>query len=346
MKITKVQKFIKNNEAYLITNNYNISYLLENDESLPEEKTAILLITKKEVYIFKNPLSELKIGKRGISKNKIKIIVLSKETPLTKTLKDIFTLHNINNLFFEESDLKVKELETIKNNLRGVKFLKSNSFIESLRITKTEEEIRLLKRAQTLSLKCLNKGIEFIKQNKLKHITEKDLSAFLLYEINKIKDCKESFSPVVAFDKNSAIPHHYPTNKKITKGVLLIDLGVKYKGYCGDITRTIYFGKPDRKFIYRYNLVKTAKNLATNEAKPGKSFYDIHQLVVDYFAKYKVDKYFIHSIGHGIGREVHEKPIVSAGDKLTKNCVITIEPGLYFPNKYGIRIEDMVVISE
>ena len=126
--------------------------------------------------------------------------------------------------------------------------------------------------------------------------------------------------------------------------VLGFDFGIKYKGYCSDETRTIYLGKPSKKDIKLYNLVLKVHETAIRNLKPGvlgSEFYIKHANI---FGKYK--KYFIHALGHGVGKKIHQKPSLSIKSKdiFKKNTVITIEPGLYFKNKYGIRIEDTIIV--
>ncbi len=157
-----------------------------------------------------------------------------------------------------------------------------------------------------------------------------------------------AFEPVIAWEANSAHPHHLPQEETKLSGAgkLLIDAGAGYGGFCSDITRMIYIGQPDTDFLHLYELVRTAKNKAVEAIKPGVALKQIFQIAFDYFDDNRVAKYFSHSLGHGIGRNTHEYPVIStAGEApVDENFVLTVEPGLYIPGWGGIRLEDTVLV--
>jgi Xaa-Pro aminopeptidase len=154
---------------------------------------------------------------------------------------------------------------------------------------------------------------------------------------------KTSFKPIVASGRNSANPHHDNTGK-LSKGFCIIDFGIKYNGYCSDITRTIYFGKPTTKETEIYDTVLGANNKCINSVKCGMKCSDADKLCRKVLGKYS-DK-FIHGLGHGIGVEIHEGPTLNSKSKdvLKDGMVFTIEPGVYIKNIGGVRIEDDVVL--
>jgi Xaa-Pro aminopeptidase len=198
-----------------------------------------------------------------------------------------------------------------------------------------------IKKACEITDKIFKKLIKYIKI----FSTEVDIEKFLEEEA-KSYNCKLAFKPVIAIGKNAAEIHHIPNKTKLKNGFLVLDIGVKYKGYCSDMTRTIYLGKPTEKEKKLYNLVLNAQLTALKEAKPG-----VHASDVDAIARSVLQKYlknFVHGLGHGVGRKIHQKPYLSPNSKdiLKKNQVITIEPGLYFKNKLGIRIEDTIIVNQ
>jgi Xaa-Pro aminopeptidase len=173
--------------------------------------------------------------------------------------------------------------------------------------------------------------------------TEIDLEKFLIDEAKK-RGCVLAFNPVIAIGKNAAEIHHKPNKTKLKHGFLVLDIGVKYKGYCSDMTRTIFLGKPSKKEKRLYALVLNAQLTALKEVKP-----DVYASDIDAIARAVLEDYlenFIHGLGHGVGMKIHKKPYLNPNSKeiLKKNQIITIEPGLYFKNKLGIRIEDTLVV--
>ena len=158
-----------------------------------------------------------------------------------------------------------------------------------------------------------------------------------------------SFRPIVGFGANSAIPHHQNTDKKFKKGdVVLVDMGFIYGGYCSDMTRTFFTKKPSDLEAQIYNTVLKAQEAAIKHMKIGNTGGDCDKIARDIIAKAGYGKNFGHSLGHGIGLEVHESPNVgpNSKDKLVEHCVITSEPGIYLAGQFGVRIEDMIHVTK
>lgn len=209
-----------------------------------------------------------------------------------------------------------------------------------LRQIKTNKEIQIIRKAFSQGNKILNKVIHNFNEFK----TESGVSSFLEYETKKL-GFDVSFPPIVASGSNASMPHHEPKNVKLKNGFCVIDFGIKYKGYCTDCTRTIYIGKPDskEKEIYDF-LLNIQKNVISN-IKINDNCGKIYENCVKSLGKYS--KYFIHGLGHGVGVEIHELPnlTLNSKDKIMENMVFTIEPGIYLPKKFGIRIEDTVLMK-
>ena len=157
-----------------------------------------------------------------------------------------------------------------------------------------------------------------------------------------------SFDTIIAFGVNAAVPHHETSSDTLKENsCILMDFGCKYKGYCSDITRTLYFGQPDSEFLSAYDLVLSANVLAEEEIFAGMTGKNGDKIARDYLDKNGIGQYFTHSLGHGIGLNIHESPYLSrkGEEVLTDNMVFSIEPGVYFDGKFGIRIEDTVLLS-
>ena len=209
-----------------------------------------------------------------------------------------------------------------------------------LREIKTEKEIQILKKSCNYANKIIQKAINNFKDFK----TESEASAFLDYETKK-NGLELSFSPIVASGSNGSMPHYEPSNVKIKKGFCVVDFGVKYKGYCSDITRTIYVGSPSKKEKEIYNFLLNIQKDAINQIKNNKKCSELYDYVNKSLGKYKDN--FIHGLGHGVGVEIHELPnlTLNSKDRIRNNMVFTIEPGIYFPTKFGIRIEDTILFK-
>jgi len=215
-------------------------------------------------------------------------------------------------------------------------FVDLTEFMNGLRMVKSKEEVVKIQEACRITDLIITKFVNNFKTFK----TEKEAGAFLVYEATKLAE-GVSFEPIVASGANAAIPHHKSLDV-MNNGFCVVDFGVKYKGYCSDVTRTFYVGKPSvaEEKIY-YDLLEAQKK-AIGLVKPGVVISD---LCID--AEKDLKQKLIHSLGHGLGIEVHEMPYVSTDNKTTliEGMVITIEPGEYIEGKYGIRIEDDVLVT-
>ncbi len=216
--------------------------------------------------------------------------------------------------------------------------------ISELREIKDEDEIKVLKKAAKIADKMFYKLMD----EELEGKSEKELANMIEYMMKNEFDADGvSFDPIVASGPNGANPHHTPSTRKIRKGdVVIFDYGAKYLGYCSDITRTVVVGSPSEEVKKVYEIVKESQETAFQQVKEGITAGDIDSAARNVIAKYGYDKYFIHRTGHGLGIDVHEEPYISPGNTklLKEGMVFTIEPGIYLHGKFGIRIEDDVVV--
>ena len=216
--------------------------------------------------------------------------------------------------------------------------------IKEARITKTEKEIALIKKACSIAEKAFKMLIPFIKEG----VTEIELATRLENNFRALGAEKPSFETIVGFGANSAVPHHETGRTKLTENsVVLIDFGCVYKGYCSDITRTMFFGKPTAEFKKAYKAVGDAFDAALYGIREGMSGEVCDSLARNSLKAAGLDKYFTHSLGHGVGVDIHEDPYLSPRGKrnILADNVFTIEPGVYFDGKFGIRTENTVVLT-
>ncbi len=229
-------------------------------------------------------------------------------------------------------------MESLKKTFKRSELIDISQTCADIRKIKTDSEIKLLKEACKITDKIVDKTIKNI--HKLK--TELAVADYM----NKLANEHggTSFPTIVASDANASQPHHRPENIPLRKGFLVIDFGIRYKGYCTDITRTVYLGSPSKQEIEMYNKVLFVQEKAIKMLKPGVDCREPHLFADKQLGKF----HFFHSIGHGLGVEVHEQPKINhqATEKLQPGMVITIEPGYYVAGKSGIRIEDDILLTK
>ncbi len=217
-----------------------------------------------------------------------------------------------------------------------------------MRMIKDKTEIKLIKKSVSIASAAFRHIISILKTG----ISEKDLALEFARFAGKKGADSVSFSPIVAFNENSAVPHHQTSLKKLRPNTfILVDAGVKYRGYSSDLTRCIAFSIINsrlREIKKHYNTVKKAGLSSLSGFKAGGSVSTAAAKAVSSFEKQGLEKYFTHSLGHGLGLNVHEQPVISTKTKgfFGKNSVVTCEPGIYFKGKYGIRIENDYLITD
>ncbi len=217
--------------------------------------------------------------------------------------------------------------------------------IKKLRAIKDKDEIEIIRKSVQISRDSFKELKEFIKPG----ISEIEAVGYFLYIIRKKWGAKESFAPIVAFGENASFPHHSSNSRRLKeKDIVLIDFGVNFQGYHSDLTRTYFIGKPSREFKNIYKIVEDVQKAVIEKIIKEKSCRKLFLYSYNLFEKKGLGKNFLHGLGHGIGLEIHEAPSLSLKSKdiLKENMVVTIEPGLYINNNFGVRIEDDIIINK
>ena len=251
---------------------------------------------------------------------------------------------NLKRIGFEADSITVEMYNRLKSRIQDEIFVALSDELKLIRAYKDETEIALLKKAAGISSAAVLSLIAQIKPG----CTEKELALQLEFNARKSGADGLAFEAIVAAGENAALPHAQPTDRKIKKGdFVVIDFGVKYKGYCSDETCTIAFGKLTDRQKNAYQIVKDAHDRALAMIKANVHAADIDSCARSVFGK-KYGRYFVHGTGHGVGLEVHEAPRLASNsnDILKPQMVVTVEPGLYIPGLWGIRIEDTVLVKE
>jgi len=239
---------------------------------------------------------------------------------------------------FEENHLTVEDLRLWKKRLPGVNFSPMKNPIEDLRLLKDQEEIKNLKKSQLINEETLKRIKNLLKKGQ----TELEIAWLIKIIGHELGADDISFEPIVAFGPHSATPHHQNSTAKFKPGdVVLIDMGMKVKGYCSDMTRTFFTKTPTAEQALVYNEVLKSQEVAIRALKAGVKCAKLDELSRKSMGPFA--EHFGHSLGHGIGLDVHEAPNLSSRstDTLKENMIVTVEPGIYLPGKFGVRIEDM-----
>lgn len=247
------------------------------------------------------------------------------------------------NIGFEENYITYATYKEYMYKYRINNFVETEEIIEKQRTIKDEEEISKISKACMITDKCFEHLIGFIK----KGMTEKEIAEEIerVFKLNGADGL--AFDTIVASGPNSSKPHAVPTDRKIQSGdVITIDMGCKYKGYCSDMTRTIFVDHVEEEIKKVYDLVLKNQKQTIGEMREGMVCKNIAKMVINDF---ELNDYtLIHSVGHGVGLDIHEIPTVGTKTELVlkSNMVITDEPGIYIPGKFGVRIEDTVVVGK
>ncbi|MCL2822046.1 MAG: aminopeptidase P family protein [Firmicutes bacterium] len=250
---------------------------------------------------------------------------------------------------FEDDSLPVatfnKLTDELKNILPNTALVPASIDISLKRSIKTDEEISKIAAAQIVAQKAFSKTVDLIKVG----MTEREVAAELLYHMQIFGASGAAFDTIVAFGPNSASPHHKTGDKKLQKGdIILIDMGAKVNGYCSDMTRTFCLNDTSSQLKDLHALVLEAQEKALQGIRAGMTTREADAICREFFKANGYEKEFGHSLGHGLGIDLHEFPPVSFAidEVLQANMVISVEPGLYIDGVGGVRIEDIVVIKE
>lgn len=245
---------------------------------------------------------------------------------------------------FESEHVTVARLRRFEKLFPRVRFKPTNGIIENLRRTKTSQELRSIQKACALTKKVLRLIPSRLKIGRTERMLALDIETLS----RSLGAESMAFETIVAFGENTSRPHHHPGDRRLQRSdIVQIDMGVKVDGYCSDYSRVFWMGKktPAQKKAYR--ALREAKRDAEKSVHTGVSNRSLDTVARDTLKRYGYDKEFCHSLGHGLGLDIHEAPSLSKKAPLMtlrKHEVITIEPGLYFEGEWGMRVEDTIVV--
>jgi Xaa-Pro aminopeptidase len=333
-RILKLQSYLKENklDAFFVTNPIHLFYLTNY-----QNEDGFILITQNKAYFmidarsYDEALTSIKV---------LEVKLINKDKGLKHYIENL----EIRTLGYEANHMTVARLDLFEKSFKNVKLEKTINVLENFRIIKDEYEILQIKKACSVSKEVF----EIIEKDITRFKTELDIAEFFLSEVKSRGASSISFPTIVANGEGSSVPHYSTANKSIDVSKLtLIDFGCVYNGYCSDCTRILLPVEKSIELMEAYNHVKYAKNMAIEMIKPGVNASFLDKAVRDYLSDKNLNKYFTHSLGHGVGIEVHDGLVISSqyDFELKENMIITIEPGLYFKNEFGIRLEDTVRVN-
>ncbi|MCL1823784.1 MAG: aminopeptidase P family protein [Oscillospiraceae bacterium] len=273
-------------------------------------------------------------------------VVLQEE--LTEQAERIFGAHGIRHVSVENKTMTLSDASEYIDKFEKMSFDTSawlSDIIEKQRIIKAETEFKNIETAQRITERAYTKVLDKLESG----FTEKQIATLLTYYILELGGDDIAFPVIAASGKNSAIPHAKPTGKSIADGeFLILDFGAVYKGYRADMTRTVALGGVSDEMKRVYNAVQGANGDALKALRPGISGKLVDNVARSTLEAWGYDKYFTHGLGHGVGLETHEAPTLSkkSDSTLREGMVVTVEPGVYIPGKFGVRIEDMAYITD
>ncbi len=323
-------------EGILVTDPYNMRYL----SGFSGGEGALFLAENARIIITDSRYTEA-AGKES------DFIVLeeSRKNPRGEILSQLVREHRISCLGFEDGAVTYQQYEGFRKNLQDQKFIPLGNLLDSLRAVKTEKELSLIRRAESIGDVAFSKILEILKPG----ISELEVAAELEYQMKRAGAEGLSFDTIVASGVHSSMPHAVPTEKKLEWGdFVTMDFGCRYQGYCSDMTRTVVVGEASQEQKKIYNTVLEAQRLALDQLCAGKAGKEIDAVARNHIAEAGYGKCFGHGLGHSLGLFIHEEPRLSPGEDtlLLPGMVETVEPGIYVPGFGGVRIEDLAVVKD
>ncbi len=263
-----------------------------------------------------------------------------------KLAAELLEKKGISNLLFEDNIVTVRAMRDMQKVMpENMTFEPLDFAVEALRTVKDEEELKAIQHACDITCEAFEYICGFIKPG----MTEREVQLALDNKMLELGAQSTAFSTIIASGENGSLPHAVPGERVIRTGDLVtMDFGAKVDGYCSDMTRTVAVGEPSAKLREIYDIVLRAQEAAQAALAPGKNCADMDKVARDIIAEAGYGECFGHSLGHGVGIDIHEEPRLSSRstDVLAPGHIVTVEPGIYVPGLGGVRIENTCVITD
>ena len=341
-------------DAILLTDSYNIRYI-----SGYKGDTGVLFATKDKGYILTDSRYTEQVT---IEAPEFECVDIGM-TGYSKTLKGLLSVRNDNGsgtpvsvnpdnnipcykVGFEDEHISYKQYKTFCDAFSGVELIPMGGKVNSLRQIKSDAELACIEKAESIGDEAFSHILTFLKPG----ISEREIALELEYTMKRLGASGLSFDTIAASGPHSSLPHAVPDDRRLCEGdFLTMDFGCVYNGYCSDMTRTIFIGSaPTKKQLEVYNTVLHAQTESMKLIKPGAKCSDVDACARSIIADAGYGDYFGHGLGHSVGLYIHEEPRLSrkCDDILKPGMTMTVEPGIYLPGEFGVRIEDLVVVTE
>jgi Xaa-Pro aminopeptidase len=320
-------------EAFLVTDELNVRYL-----SGVNYTDGFLLITREKAWLFADS-RYIEVAKRDAHEG-FEVVLLNKKR--TEHINEAWP--GITRIAYEDNSVTCAQLSAYLKGLENAEFVPAGAIVEKIRNVKTEVEKENVIKAQRIAEKAFDHVLGLITPE----ITEIDLALELEYYMRKNGADGIAFDTIAVSGSASSMPHGVPRNVKLQKGFLTMDFGAKFNGYCSDMTRTVCIGAPDSEMKKVYDTVLSAQMAALEYIAAGKKCADADKIARDIIAAAGYGQCFGHSLGHGVGLYIHEPISLSprSNGVLETGNIVTVEPGIYLEGRFGVRIEDMVCVTD
>ncbi|MHA2621466.1 MAG: M24 family metallopeptidase [bacterium JZ-2024 1] len=302
---------------------------------LAREDTSVLIVDSR--------YEEMAADVRSSS---LKVLSVSSAQRLLSFLAETIRAEGCERIAFEAHLVSVSDAEQYRVSVPKASWVPVSGVVERLRLTKSEAELDHLRAASRVMTQVLEEAWSWLREG----VTEKEIADEIEMRVRQSGAEKTAFDTIVLFGENTSRPHGHPGGRKLRKGdVVTIDAGAIVEHYCTDITRTIYFGsKPPDDVHTVYKIVNESQRRGVDAISSGKKCKEVDHASRGFIKRKGFGERFGHGLGHGVGLEIHEAPRLSqySEDTLGLNMVVTVEPGIYLPGQFGVRIEDTVCVQK
>ena len=326
-------------DAMLLTGEVNLIYATKITGL---EGQCVILADGRAVFVTDGRYTES--AEQYLTPQGFTVLTRSNTCSLYEYLDQLLKEHGVQKLMYEDDVLTVSEFAALREYL-SCTLLPVGKHIRLLRRCKSEEEIAQIRRAQRIAEGALQRLLSELYTG----ITEREAAARLNYYMAAAGSEKPSFDTILLFGENTSKPHGIPSDRRLREGdFVLADFGAVCEGYHSDMTRTVAYGSATDEMVRVYSTVLSAQAAAMQMARAGILCCDMHQAAAQVIGDAGFSQYFTHALGHSVGLEIHEMPVASprCTEPLQSGIVMTDEPGIYLAGKFGVRIEDMLVIRD
>lgn len=336
---TKIKEVLaeSGSEALIITDPFNMRYL----SGFSGGEGALFLTEDLHVLITDSRYTEA-AGKES----SFTVIEENRQHPRMQIFRECLEKSAAAKVGYEDQSLYCSEFYRMKDSLPdNVEWIPLKGLVDKTRRIKSPEEIELIAKAEAIGDAAFMEILKILQPG----MTELEAAAELEYQMRKAGAGGFSFDTIMASGKNSSMPHAVPSEKKLEEGdFITMDFGCTWKGYCSDMTRTVVLGEADEKQREIYNVVLAAQEAALAAIRPGLTGAEVDKVARDLITEAGYGDCFGHGLGHSVGLYIHEEPRLSPSglDVLEPGMLETVEPGIYVPGFGGVRIEDLVVVTE